>query len=91
MDNELLAQIKLAVIDWAQNKFSSQEIVVGSPEQDESEEEDADRYLVAFAVHSVGYWLVAEVWVNHRQILSINDIGEGLPLDDASWPWATAE
>ncbi len=57
----------------------------------ESEEEDADRYLVAFAVRSVGDWLVAEVWVNHRQILGINDLGEGLPLEDASWPWATSE
>ena len=91
MDNELLAQIKLAVIDWAKNEFSSQEVVVGTPDQDDSEEEDADRYLIAFAVRSVGDWLVAEVWVNHRQILSINDLGEGLPLEDASWPWATSE
>jgi hypothetical protein len=91
MDNELLAQIKLAVIDWAQEQFSSQEVVVGTPERDESEEDDADRYLVAFAVRTLGYWLVAEVWVNHKDILSINDLGEGLPLEDASWPWASAE
>lgn len=91
MDKELQDQIKQAVIDWAQDRFSTDEIIVGTPDEDESEEEDAERYLVAFAVRSVGYWLVAEVWVNHQQILSINDLGEGLPLDESSWPWETIE
>ena len=49
--------------------------------------DEADRYLVDFAVRTVGRWLVAEVWVFDGRILGVNDIGEGLPLEDAVWPW----
>lgn len=91
MEDLLVARIKKAVNNWAQSTFNSQEIVVGSPALDDSDDDEADRYLVDFAVRDVGYWLVAEVWVEQGQILDINDLGEGLPLEDVSWPWATGE
>ncbi len=87
MDDALEARIKEAVIEWAQKIFSAGEIVVGQPAEDESEDDEADRYLVDFAVRKIGYWMVAEVWVADNEILSVNDIGEGLPLDDIDWPW----
>lgn len=91
MKDLLGARIKVAVTDWAQRTFNSQEIVVRSPALDDSDDDEADRYLVDFAVRDVGYWLVAEVWVDQNQILDINDLGEGLPLEDVNWPWATGE
>ena len=97
MENELDARIKSSVAEWAQKRYKSDEIVVGMNAEDISEEggegsvieDDATRYLVDFAVRSVGRWLVAEVWVSDGTILSINDLGEGLPLDGDSWPWKT--
>ena len=56
-------------------------------EDHDAEDDDADRYLVDYAVRTVGRWLVAEVWLTGQQIFSINDLGEGLPLDDIRWPW----
>lgn len=88
MSEDLAAQIKHAVRGWARKVYLSDEIRVGSATLDEFDEDEADRYLVDFAVRSVGHWLIAEVWVEDGHILSVNDIGEGLPLDDAEWPWA---
>ena len=97
MEATLEQQIKSAVLDWATLTYRTQEIVIGSAAQDGAEhawvidagagEDDSDRYLVDYAVRSVGRWLVAEVWLAGREIFSINDLGEGLPLDDIRWPW----
>lgn len=97
MDDELLAQITTAVSDWAALRHSTEQIVIGMVAEDEDSEEELEddeegqRYLVDFAVRSVGYWLVAEVWVSDGVILSINDLGEGLPIDGAEWPWPAEE
>jgi len=98
MEATLEQQIKSAVQDWATLTYHTQEIVIGSAARDGldhsgtedhgGDEEDADRYLVDLAVRPVGRWLVAEVWLNGQEIFSINDLGEGLPLDDIRWPWA---
>ena len=89
MDDELLAQIKTAVSDWASRNHSTDQVVIGLAAEDEGQEDDeeGERYLVDFAVRSVGYWLVAEVWVSEGEILGVNDLGEGLPIDGAEWPW----
>jgi hypothetical protein len=98
MEETLDQQIKSAVLDWATLTYHTQEIVIGSAAQDGAtqdgaelvgaDEEEADRYLVDYAVRPIGHWLVAEVWLADQQIFSINDLGEGLPLDDIRWPWA---
>ena len=99
-------QIKSAVLDWATLTYHTQEIVIGSAAQDGAdlidvehiegedhspEDDHSDRYLVDYAVRAVGRWLVAEVWLTGQEISSINDLGEGLPLDDIRWPWTIDE
>ena len=101
MEATLEQQIKSAVLDWATLAYHTQELIVGSAAQDRAEQignedhgagdSDADRYLVDYAVRAVGRWLVAEVWLTGQEIFSINDLGEGLPLDDIRWPWAIDE
>lgn len=91
MDDELIARIKSAVVTWATSLHDTDEVVVGQAAEDDLEDEEATRYLVDFAVRSAGHWSIAEVWVNNGQILSVNDLGEGLPLEDATWPWPSEE
>jgi hypothetical protein len=87
MDDALKIQIKTAVMSWAERIFDTKDIILGMVTQDEPYDEDGDRYLVEFAVRSIGYWLIAEVWVAGYEVLNINDVGEGLPLEDVTWPW----
>jgi hypothetical protein len=91
MDEKLIAKITAAVISWAKKSLDTDEIIVGSAAEDDIEDEEATRYLVDFAVRSVGHWSIAEVWVFDGKILSVNDLGEGLPLEDAGWPWTAEE
>jgi hypothetical protein len=97
MENELLAQIKVAVAEWASQNYGTKQIVIGlaaevaGQEDGLEDDEEGERYLVDFAVRSVGRWLVAEVWVSDGVILGLNDLGEGLPIDGAEWPWPTEE
>jgi hypothetical protein len=87
MDDALKTQIKTAVMSWAERIFDTKDIILGMVTQDEHDDEEGDRYLVEFAVRSIGYWLIAEVWVVGYEVLNINDLGEGLPLEDVTWPW----
>lgn len=91
MEDELLVQIKAAVAEWVQAAYDSDEIIIGMAAEDDIDDEDGTRYLVDFAVRQEGQWLVAEVWVDDGTILSINDLGEGLPLDNTEWPWPAVE
>ncbi len=91
MDEKLKAKITSAVISWARRSLDTNEIIVGSAAEDDIEDEEATRYLVDFAVRSVGHWSVAEVWVSNGKVLGVNDLGEGLPLEDAGWPWPAEE
>ena len=81
-----IQQIKQAVLDWAQAEYNVQEVVIGLVEADEDE---SDRWLVDFAVPTIPYWQVAEVWVEEGEIVSINDLGEGVPPEGITGPWAT--
>ena len=92
MQEELLAQIKSSVESWAQTTFASDEVIVGTASEDDAkDDEDGMRVLVDFAVRQEGRWMIAEVWMDDGVILSINDLGEGLPLDDSEWPWPAVE
>lgn len=96
MEETLDQRIKAAVLDWAVATYRTPEIVVGAAARAGSmggedqliDDDHADRYLVVYAVRIVGRWLVAEIWLRGQEILSINDLGEGLPLEDIGWPWA---
>lgn len=91
MQEGLTARIKSAVVKWAWSTYDSDEVVVGAAAEDEIDDEDGTRYLVDYAVRQEGQWMVAEVWVQDGAIVGINDLGEGLPLDDADWPWPVVE
>jgi hypothetical protein len=91
MQENLSEQIRSAVAKWAQSTYDNDEIVVGMAAEDEIDDEEGTRYLVDYAVRQEGQWLVAEVWVLGDSIVGINDLGEGLPLDDAEWPWPVVE
>jgi hypothetical protein len=91
MDDPMVSRIRSAVLEWAERTFNTKNIVVGMAAKDDAEDDEGDRYLVDYAVRDVGYWLVAEVWIADGEILSINDLGEGLPLGDARWPWPQDE
>lgn len=82
----LIQRIKQSVTNWAQTEYSVPEVVLGLVEPDEDE---TDRWLVDFAVPTIPYWQVAEVWVEEGEIVSINDLGEGVPPEGITWPWAT--
>jgi len=91
MQKGLTVRIKSAVAEWARSAYESDEIVVGAAAEDDIDDEDGTRYLVDYAVRQEGQWLVAEVWVLDGKIVGINDVGEGLPLDDSDWPWPVVE
>jgi hypothetical protein len=91
MQEELLAQIRTAVVAWARETYDDDEVIVGMVSEDDLEDEDGTRYVVDYAVRREGQWLVAEVWAADGAILNINDLGEGLPLDNAAWPWPAVE
>lgn len=91
MQEELLAQIRTAVGTWARATYDGDDVVIGMASEDDIEDDDGTRYLVDYAVRREGQWLVAEVWAKDGAILNINDLGEGLPLDDTAWPWPAIE
>lgn len=80
----LIEQIRQSVINWVQAEYKVQEVVLGLVEPDEDE---MDRWLVDFAIPTIPYWQVAEVWVEDGKIVSVNDLGEGVPPEGATWPW----
>ena len=82
MDAVVTTQLQIAVRAWAAEMYGAEAIAVGDVAYDAEEE----RYLVDFAVKELGYWHVAEVWLEDGEITLINDLGEGLPLVGAPWP-----
>ncbi len=85
--NEMLIErIKQSVTHWAQTEYDVSEVVLGLVEPDEDEPE---RWLVDFAIPTIPYWQVAEVWVEDGAIVSINDLGEGVPPEGIAGPWTT--
>jgi hypothetical protein len=72
-----------AVQAWAATRFQGSEVRVAAVDFDPEEK----RYLVDYAVRAIGYWRVAEVWVEAGEITLVNDLGEGLPVEGSVWPW----
>lgn len=83
----LSRQISHSVIGWVRAAYNVQEVVLGLVEPDEDEPE---RWLVDFAIPIIPYWQVAEVWVEDGAVVSVNDLGEGVPPEGIAWPWPEA-
>ena len=90
IDTKLIEQIRTAVVTWVNDTFDTNEILIGEIAEDNDDnegDEEAIRYLVDVAVRRVGYWLVVEAWVQGEEVLSISNLGEGIPLNNPAWPW----
>ena len=83
MDNTVTQIIHTAVTDWARARFHTDEIVIADIDPDD----EPEQYLVVLAARSLAYWLAAEVWLRDGQVETINDLGEGVPLEEQAWPW----
>jgi hypothetical protein len=42
---------------------------------------------VVFAAKGQDLWRAIEVWVEEDAVVSMNDLGEGVPPDGVAWPW----
>ncbi len=52
----------------------------------QEEDDEPGRYLALIAAANQEGWQVAEVWLEDGDEMAINDLGEGLPLDDVNCP-----
>ena len=77
-------RVQQAVTTWAKEYFSTDEIVIYIFDD---EDEDPSRYIAVIAVRELDVWQAAEAWEEGGEIVSINHLGEGAPLDDVVWPW----
>ena len=67
--------IKTAVAIWLEGQLNITEVVsYVFPDEDE-----ADRYIVVFAAKGQDMWRAVEAWVENDAVVSINDLGEGVP------------
>ena len=83
MDTNTSQTIHTAVTDWAQTRFHTDEIVIA----DINPDDDPEQYLVVLAARPLAHWLAVEVWLSGGQVETINDLGEGVPLEEQAWPW----
>ncbi len=51
------------------------------------EGDEPGRYLALIAAANQAAWQAAEVWLEDGRVVAINDLGEGMPPDGATWPW----
>ena len=82
--NALRERMQQAVALWAEEYFGANEIELYLFDD---EDEDPSRYIAIIAVHGLDTWQAAEVWEEEGEIVSINHLGEGVPPEDAVWPW----
>jgi hypothetical protein len=77
-------KVKTAVIAWARDYYQTRDIVAYVFDE---EDDDPDRYIAVLAVRGRTGWRAAEAWLEDGRVVSINDLGEGVPSDNAVWPW----
>jgi hypothetical protein len=75
--------IKTAVESWAKSYFDTIEVV----SYVFADEDEPERYIVVLAARGLTEWQAVEVWLEAGAVVSINSLGEGVPPDDAVWPW----
>ena len=83
MDTTVTQTIHTAVTHWARTRFNTDEIVIADIDPDD----EPEQYFVVLAVRPLAYWLAVEVWLRDGQVEAINDLGEGVPLEEQAWPW----
>ena len=49
--------------------------------------DEPGRYLALITAAAKGAWQAAESWLEDGRVMAINELGEGLPPDGATWPW----
>lgn len=77
-------RIHQATIAWAKQYYGTDEIICHIFDD---EDDDPSRYIVIIAVRGLDTWQAVEVWEEGGAIVSINHLGEGIPSEDAVWPW----
>ncbi len=80
-NNALIIQAATA---WARAYYQAE---VAAYLLEMEEEDEPGRYIVSLAVQGYDLWQAAEVWLENNAVVAINDIGEGLPPANATWPW----
>ena len=53
----------------------------------QEEGDDPGRHLALIAAANQAGWQVAEVWLEEGSVVTINDLGEGIPPDGVTWTW----
>ncbi len=82
--NQFPAILQQSALAWATAYYQTDKIVVVIIREDDDEPE---RYLALIAAANQSGWQAAEVWLEDGSVATINDLGEGLPPDGATWPW----
>lgn len=84
MSDRMYESIKAAVSNWARNYYRGDDVVVYLFDDEDA---DPERVIAVLAVRGLKGWQAAEVWLEGDQVMSINDLGEGVPPEDVTWPW----
>lgn len=82
--NNLPPILHLSALAWAKDYYQTEQVVVVIIQE---EGDEPDRYLALIAAANQSGWQAAEVWLEDGDVATINDLGEGLPLDGVTWPW----
>lgn len=83
MSEAVESAVKTAGSTWAKTYFGTDEVV----SYVFADEDELERYIVVLAARGVSEWQAVEVWLEAGDVVSINSLGEGIPPEDAVWPW----
>ncbi|MFO7683472.1 MAG: hypothetical protein R6X34_25850 [Chloroflexota bacterium] len=70
-----------SALAWAKATCQTDQVVVAIILE---EGDEPDRYLALIAAANQTGWQAAEVWLEDGRVVAINDLGEGIPPDDAA-------
>jgi hypothetical protein len=73
-----------AALAWASDYYQTELVLVTITRE---EDDDPDRFLALIAAANQPGWQAAELWLENGVVVAINDLGEGIPPDEAPWPW----
>lgn len=79
--------VQTAVLEWAQQYYHTPDVEVYVFID---EDEDPERFVAVLAARGLDSWQAVEAWMEAGQVVSINDLGEGVPPDGVNWPWDDA-
>lgn len=82
--NDLPPILHDSALAWAKATYQTDQVVVAIIQE---EDDEPGRYLALIAAANQDTWQAAEVWLEDGRVMAINELGEGLPPDGATWPW----